>query len=190
MIKKIGILGGTFNPIHNGHLLLAEGVKEKLGLHSIIFIPCYLPPHKKNIKILSTRHRLNMVKLAVKDNPCFKVSDVEIKRGGKSYTVDTLEKLHKIYKNKAKFYFILGSDSFSGLHTWKDLDKIMKLCRLVAVTRPGYHIKYPFVKVVSIFTLPVSSTDVRKSVQNKKSIKYLVPDNVIKYIRKNKLFNN
>lgn len=186
--KRIGILGGTFNPIHTGHLLLAEGAKEKLGLDYILFIPCYLPPHKKPLKLVPARHRLAMVRLAVRGNPSFKISTIELKRGGKSYSVDTLQELHRLYKGNANFFFIIGSDSLSGLCTWKSIDKLMKLCKLVAVTRPGYRMRYPGVKIVDLPTLPVSSTDIRQLVRQGESIRYLVPDAVRKYILRNGLY--
>lgn len=188
MIKRIGILGGTFNPIHTGHLLLAEGIKKKLRLDFILFIPCYLPPHKKPLKLAPAKHRFNMVRLAVRDNPSFKVSALEIKRRGISYSVDTLDELYKLYRGNAKFFFILGSDSLKGLRTWKSINKLMKLCKIVAVTRPGYRLKYHGVKNIELPTLPVSSTDIRKFVKIGRSIKYLVPDEVGKYIHKCRLY--
>lgn len=187
MTKRIGVLGGTFNPIHTGHLLIAEGVKEKLGLDYVLFIPCYLPPHKKPQRLASARDRLSMVRLAVKGNPSFMVSTMEIKRKGKSYSVDTLEKLHRLYRGKAKFFFIIGSDSISGLKTWKSIDKLMKLCEIVAVTRLGYRLRYPGVRMIEIPTLSISSTDIRRLVKQGKSIRYLVPEAVRRYIVSNML---
>lgn len=187
-MEKIGILGGTFNPIHTGHLLIAEGVRKKLNLDYILFIPCCLPPHKKPIKLAPAKHRLAMVRLAIKGSPFFKVSTVELERGGKSYSVDTLEELHRQHKGKAKFFFIIGSDSLSGLKTWKSLDKLMKLCNLVAVTRPGYFKQYPRVLRLDLPTLPISSTDIRRLVRQGKSIRYLVPEKARSYIIRNKLY--
>ncbi len=188
MTRRIGILGGTFNPIHTGHLLLAEGVREKMGLDYVLFIPCYLPPHKKPLNLAPAGDRLAMVRLAVKGNPSFKVSTLEIVRGGKSYSVDTLQELHRLYKGKANFFFIIGSDSLSVLNTWKSIDRVMDLCRLVAVTRPGYRFNSPGVKIIDLPTLSVSSTDIRRLVRQGKSIKYLVPEAVRRYIIKNRLY--
>lgn len=185
--KRIGILGGTFNPIHTGHLLIAEGVKEKLGLDHVLFIPCYLPPHKKPLKLAPARHRLAMVRLAIRGNPSFRISTIEIKRKGKSYSVDTLEELHRLYKGEARFFFIIGSDSIPGLKAWKGIDKLMKLSKLVAVTRPGYHLRYPGVMMIEIPTLSISSTDIRRLVKQGKSIRYLVPSAVRRYIVNNLL---
>lgn len=187
-MKKIGILGGTFNPVHTGHLLLAEGIREGLNLDSVLFIPSFMPPHKKSVKLASAKDRLALVRLAIKGNPYFKVSTIEIKRGGKSYSADTLEGLHKFFKNNAEFFFIIGSDNVSELKKWKSIDRLMKLCSIVTAVRPGYKIKFPKVKVVDIPTLPVSSTDIRQLVNQGKTIKYLVPETVRKYILKNRLY--
>lgn len=182
MFKKIGILGGTFNPIHTGHLLLAEGVRERLNLDNVLFIPCFLPPHKRPLRLAPARRRLAMTRLAVQGNPSFKVSTIEIERGGKSYSVDTLRQLHRLYKGKPKFFFIIGSDSVEGIRSWKNIDKLMKLCKLVAVTRPGYFYRYSRVKVIDVPTLPISSSDIRRLIKKRISIRYLVPENVRRYI--------
>jgi len=187
-MKKIGILGGTFNPIHTGHLLLAEGIREDLGLDYILFIPCNLPPHKKNSGLASANDRVEMVKLAIKGNQFFRLSKIELFREGKSYSIDTVTELNKKYKHKAKFFFIVGSDSFSGLKKWKDIDKIKKLCKLVAASRPGYSFKYKGIKLIHVPTLNISSTEIRHFVKNRESIKYLVPDLVRSYIEKRKLY--
>lgn len=187
-MKRIGILGGTFNPIHSGHLLLAEGVREKLNLDYILFIPCCQPPHKKPMKFVSQKDRLAMVRLAVKGNPYFKASNIEIKRGGKSYSVDTLEELHRVYRGGARFFFIIGSDSLKELRLWKSFDRLTKLCNFVAVTRQDYSYKYKGVRAVKVPTLPISSTDIRNFVKQKKTIKYLVPEPVRRYILKNELY--
>lgn len=188
-MKRIGILGGTFNPIHTGHLLLAEGVKEALQLDSVIFIPCNFPPHKKCCNLVSVKHRLAMVKSAIKDCKGFKVSTIEAERGGRSYSVDTLGKLSKLYKEKAEFFFIIGSDSIIGLDDWKEIKKLTKMCKMVAVARPGYDLKYKGVKVLKVPTFAVSSTNIRNLVKKRKSIKYLVPETVRKYIVKHRLFS-
>jgi nicotinate-nucleotide adenylyltransferase len=187
-MKKIGILGGTFNPIHAGHLMLAEGASNVLGLDCVLFVPCNFPPHKNPSDLVSAKDRIAMVRLAIKGNSSFKVSMIELKRGGKSYSVDTLKELHKKYKGKAKFFFIIGSDSFSGLKKWKDVDELIKLCTLVAAKRPGYNFKYKGIKLVDIPTLHISSTEIRRFIKNDIGIKYLVPDSVRKYIGKRKLY--
>ena len=118
---RIGILGGTFDPIHLGHLYLARKVLSKFSLNKIIFIPVYLPPHKKNIKITDAKHRCNMLKLAVANYKRFKVSDIEIKRKDLSYSVETLHEFRKQYGVSTELFFITGSDSLKELHKWKNL---------------------------------------------------------------------
>jgi nicotinate-nucleotide adenylyltransferase len=115
-VKRIGILGGTFNPIHIGHLAIAEEAREQLGLDKIIFVPCYLPPHKGSQDVLEARHRYSMVRLATKSNSLFTISDFEIKKQGKSYSIDTLKHFHLIYPQGTKFFFSVGSDSLPYLH--------------------------------------------------------------------------
>ena len=122
---KIGILGGTFNPIHIGHLILAEEAREKLALDVVIFVPTYLPPHKDDADIIAARDRMTLVKLAIKGNRHFLVSDIEIKRDGRSYTIDTIKELKMRYP-KDELCFIIGSDLLNYLPEWKDLDEIIE----------------------------------------------------------------
>lgn len=186
---KIGILGGTFNPIHIGHLILAEEAREKLELDKIIFVPAYLPPHKDNSNIALASYRHDMIKLAIKSNRHFSVSDAEIKRDGKSYTIDTLKDFKNIYPGD-ELYFIIGSDLLKYLDEWKDLSQIIKMVSFVAATRPGY----PLEKIPSyISTIPIRAVDIcgfeiRKAIKENKSFRYLVPDAVFKYIEKKRLY--
>lgn len=186
---KIGILGGTFNPIHIGHLILAEEVREKLGLGEIIFVPTYLPPHKDNSDIASAYSRLAMVKLAIKGNRHFRASDLEIKRDGRSYTIDTLREFKKRHADD-QLYFIIGSDLLKYLEDWKDLDEIMRMVSFVVATRPGY----PLEKIPShITTIPIRAVDIsgfeiRKAIKENKSFRYLVPERVLRYIRRKGLY--
>ncbi|MFC1658597.1 nicotinate (nicotinamide) nucleotide adenylyltransferase, partial [Candidatus Omnitrophota bacterium] len=126
--KKIGILGGTFNPIHMGHLILAEEVLQKIGLSRMVFVPTNIPPHKDNTEIIPAPHRLKMLNLAISGNPGFAVSDIEVKRGNRSYTIDTIKEFNRIYPGK-ELYFIIGSDLFSYLNEWKDLKEIIGLVK-------------------------------------------------------------
>src|SRR6058998_1545633 len=135
---RIGILGGTFNPIHVGHLLIAQDAMEAARLDRVLFIPSATPPHKPLAGNVSAAHRLRMAKLAIAGDKRFAVDDLEIRRGGKSYSVDTLRELKRRYR-RAEFYFIIGADSLSELHLWKDARRLVKLCRFIAVNRPGYH---------------------------------------------------
>ncbi|MDP3142428.1 MAG: nicotinate-nucleotide adenylyltransferase, partial [Candidatus Omnitrophota bacterium] len=138
---KIGILGGTFNPLHVGHLAIAEAIRDKINLDKVIFVPSYIPPHKSKIKLAAAGMRFKMVKAGIKGNPNFSVSDSEIIRQGKSYSVDTLRYFRKLYRRKAKLYFIIGADSLPELKTWREIRAILKLARFVVVNRPGYAIK-------------------------------------------------
>lgn len=186
---KIGILGGTFNPIHIGHLILAEEVREKLKLDRIIFVPAYLPPHKDNSDIASADARLMMVKLAIKGNKYLSVSDIEIKRNGRSYTIDTLKEFKKIY-SKDELYFVIGSDLLKYLDDWKDLDEIIKMVRFIVATRPGYPLeKIPsHISTIPIRAVDISGFEIRKAIKENKSFRYLVSEPVLKYIYKKRLY--
>lgn len=186
---KIGILGGTFNPVHIGHLILADEVREKLELDKIIFIPTSLPPHKDNLDIARAPDRLQMLKGAVKGNKFFSVSDIEIKRQGRSYTIDTLKEL----KNKFihdELYFIIGSDLLKYLNEWKDLNEINKMVKFVVATRPGYPLEQipSYIQRLAIRAVDVSGFEVRRCIKENKSFRYLVPDKVFDYINKRKLY--
>ena len=186
---KIGILGGTFNPIHIGHLILAEETREKIGLEKVIFMPAFLPPHKDNSDIAGAVHRLAMVELATSGNNNFAVSDLEIKRDGRSYTIDTIKELKVIYPQD-DLYFIIGSDLLEYLDGWKDLNEILKLVKFIVATRPGY----PLEKIPShIATIPIRAVDIsgfeiRKAIKENKSFRYLVADAVYDYINKKGLY--
>ena len=133
-MERLGLFGGTFNPIHVGHLIAAEDVRDKMNLDMILFIPAFIPPHKF-VDVAPAHDRLEMVRLAVKDNPLFGVSDIELKRNEKSYTVHTLRELRE--KTEAVFYFIIGSEAFLQIHTWKDPEELFSLTNFVVVERPG-----------------------------------------------------
>lgn len=186
---KIGILGGTFNPIHIGHLILAQEVREKLNLDKIIFVPTYLPPHKDNSDIAPASTRMIMVKLAIKGNKCFLISDIEIKRNGCSYTIDTIKEFKKMYIQD-ELYFIIGSDLLKYLDDWKDLNEIIKMVNFIVATRPGYLLeKIPsYISTIPIRAVDVSGFEIRKAIRENRSFRYLVPDVVYKYIIKNKLY--
>ncbi|MFH0790506.1 MAG: nicotinate-nucleotide adenylyltransferase [Candidatus Omnitrophota bacterium] len=186
---KIGIFGGTFNPIHIGHLILAEEVLEKLCLDKVIFVPTYLPPHKNNSNIAAADERYKMVGLAIKDNQCFSNSDIEIKRDGRSYTIDTVKEFKKRYP-KDKLYFITGSDLLKYLDEWKDLEEIIRLVKFIVATRPGYPLeKIPkYIQTVAIRAVDVSAFEIRGCIKENKSFRYLVPERVYEYILKKKLY--
>lgn len=200
--NRIGILGGTFNPVHLGHLALAGQAIEAYDLARTLFIPSAKPPHK-TLKILaSVEHRLAMLRLAVKDNAKFEVCDIEIRRGGPSYTIDTITELKKL-NPAAEYYFIIGADSLLELHMWKDIGKLLKLCRFVTFGRPGVdtgrvngsdiHLDPPWPgellrNVTAGPMLDISSSNIRRMVAEGASIRYLVPKEVEEYIAGHKLY--
>ena len=218
MTQRLGILGGTFNPIHFGHLAAAEEVRDRLKLEKVIFIPSFLPPHKSEEGMPSALQRQEMVRLAVKGNPHFTVSDMEIRRGGRSYTIDTIEALRQAHAG-AELFFITGLDSFLEIGTWKEWERLLPLCAFVVLSREGYRFrniaKLGFLNApenhldaldrrertelsivsgnicIHLERVPlydISSTDIRTRVCEGRSIKYHLPEAVEHYIIENKLY--
>ena len=187
---KEGFLGGTFDPPHMGHLILAQEALERYSLERVFFVPSRNPPHKNNFEITDFFHRLRMLELAVKDNPSFEVADLD-SRSFPSYTVDMLE---RISSTEFKPCFIIGMDSLQEIHTWKEPMKILDLADVVVGTRPGSvssSVNQVFMDKVSLFDFPgvwISSSDLRKRIQEGKSISYLVPSAVESYIRNGGLY--
>ena len=186
---KIGILGGTFNPIHLGHLILAEEIREKLELGKIIFVPAYLPPHKNSKGIAPAGARWEMVKRAIKGNVKFCASDIEIRRRGRSYTIDTLNAFKKKYP-KDELYFITGSDLLRYLPQWKDLRELIKMVKFVVATRPGYPLERipSYITTIPIRAVDISGVAIRRALEKNQSIRYLVPDPVFEYLRKRRVY--
>lgn len=190
MITRIGILGGTFDPTHNGHIYLAKKVCQKLRLDKVIFIPTYLPPHKKGVKVTPARHRFNMLRLAIHGDKKFKISDMEIRRRGRSYSVETLRRLRKKYGARAELFFITGSDSLKELGKWKRLEEILKLCKFVVAERPGFNagkIQKEFI-FLKINAKDISATNIRNRAKIGKALTGAVFKKVENYIRRNKLY--
>ncbi|MEO8209287.1 MAG: nicotinate-nucleotide adenylyltransferase [bacterium] len=192
-MKKYGILGGTFNPPHIAHSIVADTVREELELDKIIFIPSGNPPLKESI---SAEHRLAMASLAFESNSNFEVSDIEIQNAKeKSYSVNTLQKLKKLYKKEESvLYFIIGVDNLLELHRWKEPDKLFELSEVIVINRPNYSVdisKTKFadkVEFVNVPFLEISSSMIRDYVSIGRSIKYLVCRKVEDYINNNNLY--
>jgi len=185
---KIGIFGGTFNPIHIGHLITVEEVRELLHLDKILFIPAYNPPHKKDV--VSYHHRRNMVKLATKNNPFFELCEIEKKKGGTSWTIGTLKELHKLYPDDI-LYLIIGSDQYAVLNTWKEPEHLKDFAKIVVMQRAGSKLKIykrKSVMMVDISQIDIAGKDIRKNIHDNMSIRYKVKEDVYKYIEKNKLY--
>ena len=198
--KKTGIMGGTFNPIHTGHLLLAESARDNFGLDEILFIPSGRSYMKRESEILDRRERYEMTLLATQDNPAFSVSDIEVRREGNTYTCDTLAQLKKQVP-ETDFYFIVGADSLFSMETWKEPERIFQGCTVLAAIRDdkdadrlGEQISYLTDKFsacifpITFREIDISSTDIRMRLANGQSIRYMVPDQVISYIEQHHLY--
>ncbi len=193
--RKIGLFGGTFDPVHNGHLIIAEYLRDELKLDEVWFIPTKLHPFKSSQLISSDYDRMEMLKLAISSNPYFRTSDVEIKRPGVSYTIDTINELNQKYADQsAKFFFFMGMDNVNEFYRWKSPQQILEKCQVVAFGRPGFvpnkHAK-PFLHYIQFIQVPlleISATFIRQRVKEGRSIRYLVPDKVIDYIKKKQLY--
>ncbi len=208
MGKKVGLFGGTFNPIHFGHLRGAEEVREAFELEEIIFIPASIPPHKVSEKIAEARYRLEMVRLAISGNPFFTLSDIEIRRPGTSYSIDTIRYFKENYL--WNLYFILGSDAFEEIETWREYQTLFTLCDFIVMVRPGLEYNsftFPlptslrdhfrpggdngrwvhssghslFLKEITF--LDISSTKIRENIAHGRSVRYLLPPQVESYIK-------
>lgn len=200
-MTKIGILGGTFDPIHIGHLIIAEEARYQLGLDKVVFLPAGKPYFKKNRIVSSQGDRLKMISLGIKDNPLFEVSDLEIRREGPTYSIESIPKIKDQYGG-AELYFLIGLDALADIHKWKYPAELLEMCRVVGVKRPGYHDfdwsqiedKIPGasqkIKIIEVSQIGVSSTDIRMMVKNGISVRYLVPDAVIRYIEEHKLYKS
>ncbi|MCK4463723.1 MAG: nicotinate-nucleotide adenylyltransferase [Candidatus Omnitrophica bacterium] len=188
--KRIGILGGTFNPIHSGHLNLAGHAKKILSLDKVIFVPAYIPPHKKIENGISPKDRLNMIGRAIRNEKSLMLSLYEIKRPRKSYSIDTLEYFKKKYGSKAKLFFLIGADSLIGIHSWRHIKKALKLAQFVVCGRPDYSLENcpKGINKINIPQKDVSSTKIRTLLKKGKSIKGIVPAAVEKYIKTKHLY--
>lgn len=197
-ITRLGIMGGTFNPIHLGHLMIAEEARQTFHLDKVLFIPSYMTPNK-HIAGATAEQRLAMVRLATADNPHFAVSDMEIRRKGRSYTLDTLQFLKNLYGPSYILYFISGTDTIQDLPNWHEPEKILSLCQFVGATRPdgsqsiGRVIDHfgslgKNILKLTVPTMEISSTELRHRIANGQSVRYMIPSVVMEYIRKNGVY--
>lgn len=190
---NIGIYGGTFNPPHIGHLITAESVKQIAGLDNILFVPSYITPHKNEGEEHLSHHRFEMIKLAVQNNPSFQVSDIEISKNEISYTITTLEYLLSKHPGD-KFSIIIGMDNYITFHLWKDPKRILQIASLIVMNRPQYPRKVNELigttntSFVDVPNIEISSSEIRQRVKEGKSIKYLVPERVERYILTHNLY--
>ena len=191
---KIAIMGGTFNPIHYGHLISAEEVYDGLGFDKVIFVPAARPPHKDNQDIIDPEHRYMMTVLATEDNPHFQVSRIELDRTGPSYALDTIRQFQAHYGRKAEIAWIIGADTLIEFTIWKDFDTLLDTCRFIATTRPNYDLSqtpahiYQRVELFEITAVDISATGIRRRIREGRTIKYLAPKAVEEYIYTHKLY--
>jgi nicotinate-nucleotide adenylyltransferase len=190
--RKIGVMGGTFDPIHNGHLVAASEVAHRFGLDEVIFVPTGQPWQKSERTVSRSEDRYLMTVVATASNPMFSVSRVDIDRPGPTYTADTLNDLRSEYPD-AEMYFITGADALAQILTWERLDELFRLAHFVGVTRPGYtlddgHLPEGAVSLVEVPAMAISSTDCRRRVADGRPVWYLVPDGVVQYISKRRLY--
>lgn len=212
---RIGIYGGTFNPVHTGHLVLAEHVRELFGLDKVLFVPSGTPPHK-NGRFPSGKRRLHMVRRAIEGNRSFEALDMEVRRRGPSYTASTLRELRDLHPAGTVFYFLIGMDAFKEITTWHEAEELTALARFVIFPRPGHPLedpapflppprpgppvttrpgirRYPVAKGRSIYLaagplVDISSTAIRERIRKNRSIRYLVPEQVAAYIARTKIY--
>ena len=211
---RVGLFGGSFNPIHFGHLRAAEEVREMLNLDLLYFVPAASPPHKPEGDLAPAEHRLHMVRLATKGNRHFMVSDVEVRRGGRSYTIDTVRYFLSTLRPPSTLYLVMGTDQFVELDTWKECEELTRIASIAVHTRPrdnepgpprislaalgrfGYskeqdHYVNPTGQTLSFVPttfLPISATQIRRKIQRKESINYLLPGDVVDYIGRHALY--
>ncbi|MDD4169942.1 MAG: nicotinate-nucleotide adenylyltransferase [Desulfotomaculaceae bacterium] len=201
-VSKIGIMGGTFDPIHYGHLVSAEGARDEVGLEQVIFVPTGRPPHKFGYNITNPRDRYLMTVLATASNNYFQASSIEVDRPGFSYTIDTVQSVIEMHPS-AQIYFITGADAVLDILTWKSVEVLLNICYIIAVTRPNYQLDKLWDKLGDILHCPqkrilsmevpalaISSTDIRRRVHEGRTIKYLLPESVEDYIAKHKLYKH
>ncbi|MGE3660606.1 MAG: nicotinate-nucleotide adenylyltransferase [Pseudonocardia sp.] len=192
MTRRIGVMGGTFDPIHHGHLVAASEVADLFDLDEVVFVPTGQPWQKSEREVSRAEDRYLMTVVATASNPRFTVSRIDIDRPGPTYTVDTLSELHAAEPD-AQLFFITGADALAQILSWRDVDEVFRYAHFVGVTRPGYelgddHLPHGVVSLVEVPAMAISSTDCRRRVAEGRPVWYLVPDGVVQYISKARLY--
>jgi len=186
--KQVGILGGTFNPVHIAHLITADQVGKALGLETVALMPSNQPPHQDEKKTIDASHRLRMLELALADNPLLTIEPIELQRAGKSYTYDTMKLLTE-QNPDTDYYFIIGGDMVEYLPKWYKMGELMQMVNFVGVRRPNYATETPYPIIwIDVPLMDVSSTQLRKKIAQGCSVNYLVPPNVVNYIQEKGLY--
>ena len=192
-MQRVGVMGGTFDPIHHGHLVAASEVAASFDLDEVVFVPTGAPWQKADRAVSPAEDRYLMTVIATASDPRFSVSRVDIDRDGPTYTLDTLRDLQAAYSRRGQLYFITGADALAQIFTWRDVDELFDLAHFVGVTRPGHVLADPGlpsgeVSLVEVPALAISSTEVRDRVQSGRPVGYLVPEGVVRYIAKRGLY--
>ncbi len=198
-MQRIGVIGGTFDPIHYGHLAAAEEARVRVNLEKVLFAVAGLPPHKLDEEVTPVEHRLAMVQLGIFSNPDFELSRVDVDRSGPSYTVDTISILQEQWRQGTEMFFILGLDSLVEVPTWHQPERLIQLCHLVAVARPGFEVDMrqledsvpgisSRVEIIGMPEVDISSSDLQRRVREGLPIRYQVPEEVERYIREHRLY--
>jgi nicotinate-nucleotide adenylyltransferase len=198
-IRRVGLLGGTFDPVHFGHLRLAEEAREAAQLDQVLFIPAARSPFKPDHPLTDACHRYAMLQLAIGTNPAFAMSDIELRRGGISYTIDTVRQLSEQMPD-AQLFLIMGLDSLAEFPKWRESLQIVQLCSLLVGTRPGYEANpilaqlpeaiRAAVRLIPSVSLDISATQLRTFAREGRTLRYLTPDDVIEYIRNHQLYKD
>jgi nicotinate-nucleotide adenylyltransferase len=205
MTQRIGLYGGSFNPVHHGHLIIARSTAERLSLDRIILLPSSSPPHKQSRDLADANHRLEMIRQAINGETIFELSDFDLKRAGPTYTVDTVAHFRTTFGPEARLYWLIGTDSLAELTTWRQVERILDLCDIATAHRPG-HDQIDWQALATHFgvdrtdrlragiietpRIDISSSNIRERVHDGQSIRYLVPDVVAQYIAQQGLYRN
>lgn len=194
ILKRVGIMGGAFDPIHIGHLLAAEAAREQHRLEEVWFMPSHIPPHKQQAGV-SGQQRLEMVEAAIRDHPAFKAIDIELQRGGVSYTIDTVKELSKTFP-RVEFYFIIGADMVNYLPNWENIEELTSMLQFIGLQRPGSFMELdtlpPYIQnAVTLADMPlidISSSLIRRRITEGLSVRYMVPEAVFEYMIRSGLY--